>query len=91
MKEREKLMEEEEFKDYLSNSLNLKFFTCVGRFKSVQRAFRRGNITNNGTIVPRRAFHNRKNTCKRGKDSRLENSIKKRLYGEYLRNRLRGV
>lgn len=92
MKDKEKnLMEEQEFKEYLDNTLNLRFFDSVRRFKSVQRAFRRGHLTNYGVIVPNRAFHNRKNTCKRGKDSRAFNTEKKRLYGEYLKNRFRGV
>ena len=68
MKEREKPMEEQEFKEYLDNSVNLRFFDGIQRFKSIQRAFRRGHITNFGYIIPSRPFHNRKNTCKRGKD-----------------------
>ena len=79
------VMSEEEFQDHLRNSLNLRTFECSRRFKSVQRAFRRGRITTYGVIVPNRPFHNRANTCKRkGKHSRAYNEFKKRLYGEYL-------
>lgn len=79
------VMTEEEFQNELHNKLNLRTFDCVRKFKSVQRAFRRGNITNYGVIVPKRPFHNKKNTCKRkGRHSRQYNEFKKRLYGEYL-------
>lgn len=95
MNEQEKLMDkpmdEQEFQNYLANSLNLRSFEAVNKFKSVQRAFRRGHLTTFGYIVPNRPFHNRKNTCKRGKHSRAFNEHKKKLYGEYLQNRSRGV
>lgn len=91
MKEREKPMEEKEFEEYLDNSLNLRFFEGVQKFRSIQRAFRRGHVTNFGYIIPNRPFHNRKNTCKRGKQSRSFNEEKKRLYGEYIKNRVRGI
>jgi hypothetical protein len=88
MEEQEKnqhVMTEEEFQNELHNKLKLIRFDCVRRFKSVGRAFRRGDITNYGEIVPRRHFHNRKNTCKhKGHHSRAMNELKKRLYGEYL-------
>lgn len=79
------VMTEEEFQNELHNKLNLKTFSCVRRFKSVNRAFKRGHITNYGEIVPNKPFHNRKNTCKRkGAHSRSFNEFKKRLYAEYL-------
>lgn len=81
---RESIMSEKEFADHIANSLNLKTFECVRKFKSVLRAFRRGNITSYGEVIPKRPFHNRKNTCKRaGHHSRSYNEFKKRLYGEY--------
>ena len=89
MEEQEKnphVMTEEEFESHLHNTLNLVTFEAVRRFKSVLRAFRRGRVTNYGYIVPNRAFHNRKNTCKRkGRHSRANNEFKKRLYAEYKR------
>lgn len=78
------VMSEEEFQNELHNKLNLRYFECVSKFKSVNRAFKRGQITNYGVIIPKRPFHNRKNTCKRkGHHSRSFNEYKKRLYGEY--------
>ena len=89
------VMTEEEFQNELHNKVNLRFFECVRRFRSVNRAFRRGRITNYGVIVPNRAFHNRKNTSKRkGVHSRAANEEKKRLYAEYKRHTIqlsRGV
>lgn len=88
----EKPMEEKEFEEYLDNNINLKFFEGVRKFKSIQRAFRRGHVTNAGYIIPNRPFHNRANTCKRkGKHSRRFNEQKRLIYGEYLQNRFRGV
>ena len=79
------VMSEEEFQNELHNKLNLRTFSSTRSVRSVGRAFRRGNITNYGEVVPRRPFHNRKNTCKRkGRHSREYNEFKKRLYGEYL-------
>ena len=67
--------------------INLIFFDCVRRFKSVSRAFRRGLITSTGYIIPHRPFHNRANTSNRkGVHSRAFNEEKKRLYGQ-----LRGI
>lgn len=78
------VMTEEEFQNELHNTVKLITFEGVRRFKSILRAFRRGRITNYGYVVPNRAFHNRKNTCKRkGKHSRANNELKKRLYAEY--------
>lgn len=90
MEEQEKnqnVMTEEEFQNELHNTVKLMTFEGVRRFKSVLRAFRRGRITNYGYVVPNRAFHNRKNTCKRrGRHSRANNEFKKRLYAEYKRH-----
>lgn len=80
--EEKKLMSEEEFKNYLSNSMNLRDFSCVSRFKSVLRAARRGHITTFGTVVPDRPFNNRKAT--RG---RKMNELKKSIYYELTRSR----
>lgn len=77
------LMSEEEFKEYISNrvdSLHLVTYEGVGKYKSVKRAIKRGNISPEGFIIPSRPFHNRKNSCKRGKHSRAINEDKKRIY-----------
>ena len=85
MKIRPELMTKNEFDNMLQNTLNLRTFEAISKFKSVQRAFRRGHITTYGYIVPARPFHNKKNTCKRkGHHSRAYNEFKKRLYAEYL-------
>ena len=60
--------------------LNLVTYTGVGRFKSVRRAIRRGQVTPQGIIMPSRPFNNKKNSCKRGKHSRPTNEEKKRIY-----------
>lgn len=81
------LMGEKEFIDYLKNNridvvkdflenniLHLRTFEAVGRFKSVRRAIKRGHVSIDGTIYPRRPFNN----AKHGKDSL--NNKKKRIY-----------
>lgn len=73
-------MTEEEFKDYIQNSLNLRVFDCVHRFKSVLRAARRGHINKYGTIVPKRPFNNRKET-----PGRSMNLLKKQIYYDLTR------
>lgn len=60
--------------------LNLSTYVAVGRFKSVRRAIRRGQVTPQGIIMPSRPFNNKKNSCKRGKHSRPINEEKKRIY-----------
>lgn len=80
------VMSEEEFQDHLHNTLKLITFEGVRKFKSVQRAFRRGNLTNYGYVVPRKPFNHRGNTCKRkGKHSRAMNELKKKMYANYKR------
>ena len=89
------LMGEEEFKDYLkdnrvdivkdfyeNNILHLITFNAVKRFKSVRRAIRRGHISLDGVIYPKRPFNNVK--YKKGS----LNDKKKRIY-EQLKHRQR--
>nr|UWG27150.1 MAG: hypothetical protein [Bacteriophage sp.] len=89
------LMGEEEFKDYLEdnrvdivkdfyedNILHLRTHEAVKRFKSVRRAIRRGHISLDGVIYPRRPFNNVK--YKKGS----LNDKKKRIY-EQLKHRQR--
>ena len=89
------LMGEEEFKDYLEdnrvdivkdfyedNILHLITFNAVKRFKSVRRAIRRGHISLDGVIYPKRPFNNVK--YKKGS----LNDKKKRIY-EQLKHRQR--
>jgi hypothetical protein len=94
------LMDEDEFKSYLENNkvdivkdfyenniLHLRTFEAVSRFKSVRRAIRRGLVSLDGFIYPKRPFHNKANTCKRkGKHSRAINERKKMIY-EQLKKR----
>ncbi len=81
------LMGEEEFKDYLkdnrvdivkdfyeNNILHLRTYEAVKRFKSVRRAIRRGHISLDGVIYPKRPFNNVKH--KKGS----LNDKKKRIY-----------
>lgn len=89
------LMGEEEFKDYLkdnrvdivkdfyeNNILHLRTYEAVKRFKSVRRAIRRGHISLDGVIYPKRPFNNVKH--KKGS----LNDEKKRIY-EQLKHRQR--
>ena len=81
------LMGEEEFKDYLkdngvdivkdfyeNNILHLRTHEAVKRFKSVRRAIKRGHISLDGVIYPKRPFNNAKH--KKGS----LNDEKKRIY-----------
>lgn len=89
------LMGEEEFKDYLkdnrvdivkdfyeNNILHLRTYKAVKRFKSVRRAIRRGHVSLDGVIYPKRPFNNAKH--KKGS----LNDKKKRIY-EQLKHRQR--
>ncbi len=89
------LMGEEEFKDYLkdnrvdivkdfyeNNILHLRTYEAVKRFKSVRRAIKRGPISLDGIIYPKRPFNNAKH--KKGS----LNDEKKRIY-EQLKHRQR--
>lgn len=89
------LMGEEEFKDYLkdnrvdivkdfyeNNILHLRTYEAVKRFKSVRRAIKRGHISLDGVIYPKRPFNNAKH--KKGS----LNDEKKRIY-EQLKHRQR--
>jgi hypothetical protein len=88
------LMSEEEFKKYLGNkadivedplteTLNLRDYRAVGKFKSIRRAIRKGLVSPSGTICPKRTFNNRANTSRRkGHHSRVMNEVKKSIYGQ---------
>lgn len=81
------LMSEGEFKDYMEKNrvdimgdfyergiLHLRTYEAVSRFKSVRRAIRRGHISLDGVIYPKRPFNNAKH--KKGS----LNDEKKRIY-----------
>lgn len=78
------LMSQEEFENYISKGiivLHLITYDGVHRFKSVRRAMRRGHMTSEGIVMPRRPFNNRANTSKRkGVHSRSTNELKKKIY-----------
>lgn len=89
------LMSEEEFKDYINikknrvdivgdfyerGILHLRTYEAVSRFKSARRAIRRGHISLDGFIYPKRPFNN----AKHGKNSL--NDRKKMIY-EQLKHR----
>ena len=87
------LMSEEEFKEYLAKNrvdvvgdfyekgiLHLRTFEAVKRFKSVRRAIRRGHVSLDGIIYPKRSFNNAKH-----KKNSL-NDTKKMIY-EQLKHR----
>lgn len=89
------LMSEGEFKDYMEKNrvdivgdfyergiLHLRTYEAVSRFKSVRRAIKRGHISLDGVIYPKRPFNNAKH--KKGS----LNDEKKRIY-EQLKHRQR--
>lgn len=89
------LMNEGEFKDYMKKNrvdivgdfyerdiLHLRTYEAVSRFKSVRRAIKRGHISLDGVIYPKRPFNNAKH--KKGS----LNDEKKRIY-EQLKHRQR--
>lgn len=89
------LMGEDEFKDYLKDNrvdivkdfyendvLHLRTYDAVKRLKSVRRAIRRGHVSLDGVIYPKRPFNNAKH--KKGS----LNDEKKRIY-EQLKHRQR--
>lgn len=80
------LMSQEEFEDYISRGIIVLHFIIydgVHRFRSIKRAMRRGHVTTEGIIIPRRPFNNRANTSKRkGVHSRSTNELKKKIYGQ---------
>lgn len=67
----------EERKESL-DKLSLQMFEAVSKFKSVNRAFKRGHVSAYGHIYPKRPFNNR--TVNKG--SRPFNELKKIIYGQ---------
>lgn len=61
---------------------NLKRFEAVSRYKSVARAIRRGYVTSDGFMAPKRPFNNRKDKSRSGHNY---NTVRKQLYGELTR------
>lgn len=63
--------------------ISLQYFAAANKFKSVNRAIRRGNVTDWGLIIPKKPFNNRANTSERkGVHSRVHNENKKAIYAE---------
>ena len=69
------LMSEEEFKDYMEKNrvdimedfhekgiLHLRTYEAVSKFKSVRRIIRRGHVSLDGFIYPKRPFNNAKHS-----------------------------
>lgn len=62
--------------DDLNNGIvHLSTYQAVSQFKSVARAIRRGHVSMDGVIYPRRPFNNRAG-------NRVLNTRKKIIYGE---------
>lgn len=58
----------------------------IHKFKSINRALRRGHLSIDGYIYPSRPFNNRANTSSRtGVASRKENEQKKLIYNEFVK------
>lgn len=84
-------MSEEEFEKYLDKEMwtfHLLTYEGVKRFRSIRRAIRRGHVSIEGIVYPRRPFHNKANTCKRkGHHSRVMNERKKMVYEQLKRRK----
>ena len=63
--------------------VGLHTYEAVTKFKSIKRAMRRGHVSPNGVVYPRRPFNNRKNKP-------LEN-LKRRIYNEIKSARIKEV
>lgn len=68
-------MSEDEFREYIRANA-LKVFDGVHKYKSVWRAMRRGHVSPNGIVYPKRPFNNAKAT-----KGREINEKKKLIYG----------
>lgn len=56
-------------------------FYAVGIVKSMGRAIKRGRLTGNGILMPKRPYNNRANTSKRKHiHSRVQNETKRKIY-----------
>ena len=74
-------MEEKKTKEPQYNEpkrmLHLAIYSAVGKYKSIRRAIRKGQVTHWGEEVPKRPFNNRKRT-----DGREMQITKERIYGQ---------
>ena len=74
-------MEEKKTKEPQYNEpkmmLHLAIYSAVGKYKSIRRAIRKGQVTHWGEEVPKRPFNNRKRTD--GKELQI---TKERIYGQ---------
>ena len=78
------LMNLTEFEKFLKNNKKLLTFEGVQKYKSVNRAIKRGHVTSYGMIMPDRPYNNRSNTSKRkGIHSRKNNELKRKIYDLY--------
>lgn len=62
------LMSQEEFENYISRGNIVPYlitYNGVHRFKSIRRAMRRGHVTHEGIIIPRKLLNNRLSTKKK--------------------------
>lgn len=87
------LMSEKEFTDYVKKVtknpveefekgiLHLNTFEAVNKFKSIRRAIKRGHISLDGIIYPKRPFNNAKHHIK------SLNNTKKLIYGQIKQRR----
>jgi hypothetical protein len=58
---------------------NLDYFNGVQRFKSIARAIKRGLVSENGIVAPRRPFNNRKDISRKHNSY---NTLRRNIYGE---------
>lgn len=56
-------------------------FEGVSRFKSIARAIRKGYVTPDGQVAPKRPFNNRKDKSKSGHSY---NALRKQIYNELI-------
>lgn len=83
--EENKEVQEENVKE--KREPGLLVFTAVSRFKSVNRAIRRGHVSPLGFVYPKRPFNNKSNK----NNSRPFNELKKQIYGQLKRRRQQAI
>lgn len=75
------LMSLEEFKKYLNSTRPLQTYIGTLKYKSVWRAMRRGHVTPDGQLIPKRPFSNGGNrSSRKGVHSKEMNELKKSIY-----------
>lgn len=75
---------EREFTNELNDHNTIIDFRVTSKFKSINRAIKRGHVSPNGELYPKRPFNNRCNTSSvKNHHSRQLNENKKKIYFKF--------